>query len=154
MIGKTHDNREQAGCLNRGDKALRKAFARNTPEVKLPTNFTYKTMNRVQQLSQRMERRNDRRTFTVLVIVTALLLAFGGAAIVFFGGESLAKAFSSVFNGFVADAQDASSNFERFGESLNTIPAIVVMAFGVMGVLLVLDRVMRNFIARKYSHRQ
>ncbi len=47
-----------------------------------------------------------------------------------------------------------SDNFREFGESLSRIPVIFIMAFGVMAVLLILDKVMRNVIARKYGTRR
>ena len=77
MTGKTHDNPAKAGGLKQGDKAIRKALSGKTLEAKLPTNFTYTTMNRVQELSRRMERRSDRRTFIVSIIIAVAFLALG-----------------------------------------------------------------------------
>ena len=146
MTGKTHDNPAKAGGLKQGDKAIRKALSGKTLEAKLPTNFTYTTMNRVQELSRRMERRSDRRTFIVSIIIAVAFLALGVLTILRFYGASLSNV--------TVDMPSMSDNFREFGESLSRIPVIFIMAFGVMAVLLILDKVMRNVIARKYGTRR
>ena len=151
MTGKTHDNPAKAGGLKQGDKAIRKALSGKTLEAKLPTNFT---MNRVQELSRRMERRSDRRTFIVSIIMAVAFLALGVLTILRFYGASLKSEFLGAFSNVTVDMPSMSDNFREFGESLSRIPVIFIMAFGIMAVLLILDKVMRNVIARKYGTRR
>ena len=146
MTGKTHDNPAKAGGLKQGDKAIRKALSGKTLEAKLPTNFTYTTMNRVQELS--------RRTFIVSIIIAVAFLALGVLTILRFYGASLKSEFLGAFSNVTVDMPSMSDNFREFGESLSRIPVIFIMAFGVMAVLLILDKVMRNVIARKYGTRR
>ncbi|WP_289860123.1 hypothetical protein [uncultured Muribaculum sp.] len=154
MTGKTHDNPAKAGGLKQGDKAIRKALSGKTLEAKLPMNFTYTTMNRVQELSRRMECRSDRRTFIVSIIMAVAFLALGVLTILRFYGASLKSEFLGAFSNVTVDIPSMSDNFREFGESLSRIPVIFIMAFGVMAVLLILDKVMRNVIARKYGTRR
>mgnify|MGYP000278936384 FL=1 len=78
----------------------------------------------------------------------------GVLTILRFYGASLKSEFLGVFSNVTVDMPSMSDNFREFGESLSRIPVIFIMAFGVMAVLLILDKVMRNVIARKYGTRR
>lgn len=60
---------------DRTDKALREAIRRQ-PTGKLPSNFTYRTLQRIAQEKRLRERRQDRRLFLLMVLTS--LLSGGG----------------------------------------------------------------------------
>lgn len=79
---------DKAG-MNPTDKGIRKAL-RGSPQLRLPSNFTYLTLRRIEEEQCRRERLHEKWLFIAMVATCCLMvggLAFAGC---WFYGEELA----------------------------------------------------------------
>ena len=79
---------------NVSDKGLRKAMQGQSP--RLSSNFTFRTMLKVEEMVRIQEAKQEKRMFIAIVAASLLLLAGGGITIAYYWGDSLREAFSSL----------------------------------------------------------
>lgn len=58
------------------DKGLKKAIGRQ-PEFKLPSNFSYRMMKRIEEETYLKEKRTEKRIFVLWVITVSVMIAGG-----------------------------------------------------------------------------
>ena len=78
------------------DKGLKAAIQGNTG-YKLPTNFTYRMMQQIENEVALRNRRQDRRVFFALYLTIALLITGGATAFVYLYGAEVKQLFSASF---------------------------------------------------------
>lgn len=81
---------------NLSDKGLKKAVQAQPAPPRLSTNFTFRTMQKVEELVRIRERKEERRMFLAIVAASIVLMIVGGIAIVYYGGEELVRAFTNL----------------------------------------------------------
>ena len=80
------------------DKGLRKAMTDQPMHHRLSTNFTFRTMLKVEEYVRMQERKQERRMLFAVVAASLLLLAGGGVTIVYYWGDTLWEAFAALFS--------------------------------------------------------
>lgn len=81
------------------DKGLRKAMQEPMP-YRLPSNFTFRTMQKVEEAVRRKERKQERWMWIALVAASVCLLAGGAITLHIYWGEEVMETFSSVKQSF------------------------------------------------------
>ena len=81
------------------DKGLRKAM-KTSVSPRLSTNFTFRTMLKVEEAIRLKELKQERRMFWITVVSSVLLLVGGGVVIACFCGPEFMAMFSSLFTSF------------------------------------------------------
>ena len=81
---------------NLSDKGLRKAMQNHPMPHRLPTNFTFRTMLKVEEQVRMQEAKQEKRMFLGIVAASLLLLAGGGITIAHYFGDALYEAFASL----------------------------------------------------------
>ena len=84
---------------NQLDKGLRKAM-KASASPRLSTNFTFRTMLKVQEAIRLKEQKQEKRMFWITVVASVFLLAGGGVVIAVFCGDEFSEMFSNVFASF------------------------------------------------------
>ena len=85
---------------NQLDKGLRKAMKiKESP--RLSSNFTFRTMLKVQEAIRLKEQKQEKQMFWITVVVSVLLLTGGGVVITLFWGDLFSEMFSNFFTSFV-----------------------------------------------------
>lgn len=84
---------------NQQDKGLRKAI-KTSVSPRLSTNFTFRTMLKVEEAIRLREQKIERRMFWATVVASLFLLVGGGVVIVSFRGAELIEMFTSLFTTF------------------------------------------------------
>ena len=79
---------------NVSDKGLRKAMTGQPP--RLSTNFTFRTMKKVEEMDRIQEAKQERRMFFAIVAASLLLLTGGGITIAYYWGDTLYESFASL----------------------------------------------------------
>lgn len=75
------------------DKGLKKAVKEQTV-FRLPSNFTYRTMQKVEEAIQLREKKSERRTLFATIIAAILLIGVSMAGLVLSFGNSIREAFT------------------------------------------------------------
>jgi len=78
---------------NLSDKGLRKAMTGNSP--RLSTNFTFRTMLKVEEMVRIQEAKQEKRMFIAIVAASLFLLIGGGITIAYYWGDTLWETFAS-----------------------------------------------------------
>ena len=84
---------------NHKDKGLRKAMNASA-SPRLSTNFTFRTMLKVQEAIRLKEQKQEKRMFWIIVVASVFLLTGGGVVIAVFCGDEFSEMFSKVFASF------------------------------------------------------
>ena len=85
---------------NLKDNGLRKAIKTST-SPRLSTNFTFRTMLKVQEAMRLKEQKQEKQMFWIIVVASVFLLTGGGVVIAVFCGDEFSEMFSSFFTSFV-----------------------------------------------------
>ena len=70
------------------DKGLKRAI-KEQPQFRLSSNFTFRTMQKVEEAALLREKRMEQRTLWATIIASLLLLASGIAGLIYYFGSSL-----------------------------------------------------------------
>lgn len=81
------------------DKGLRKAMQKPMP-YRLPSNFTFRTMQKVEEAVRRKEQKQERWMWIALVTASVCLMAGGAITLHIYWGEEVMETFSSVKQSF------------------------------------------------------
>ena len=81
------------------DKGLRKAMKASV-SPRLSTNFTFRTMLKVEEAIRLKELKQERRMFWATVVASVFLLVGGGVVIACFWGTEFMTMFTSLFTSF------------------------------------------------------
>ena len=84
---------------NQTDKGLRKAMKASVPP-RLSTNFTFRTMLKVEEAIRLRELKQEKQLFWATVVASVFLLVGGGVVIACFWGDAFLEMFSNVFTSF------------------------------------------------------
>ena len=84
---------------NHKDKGLRKAMNASA-SPRLSTNFTFRTMLKVQEAIRLKEQKQEKQMFWIIVVAAVFLLTGGGVVIAVFCGDEFSEMFSNVFASF------------------------------------------------------
>lgn len=76
------------------DKGLRKAAGKQ-PDFRLPSNFTYRTMLKVEEAVHLREKRTERNTLFATILAALFLIGCSVAGLLLYFGESIREAFTS-----------------------------------------------------------
>ena len=81
------------------DRGLRKAL--NTKSNALPSNFTFCTMQKIEEHIRNKEKRAEQRIFYSIVAVSSIMLVALGVFFEYFYGKELIRAFSYIADTFM-----------------------------------------------------
>ena len=81
------------------DKGLRKAMQEPMP-YRLPSNFTFRTMQKVEEAVRRKEQKQERWMLISLVAASVCLLVAGGLTLHIYWGKEMVETFSSLEQSF------------------------------------------------------
>ena len=81
------------------DKGLRKAM-KTSESPRLSTNFTFRTMLKVEEAIRLKELKQERRMFWAMVVASVFLLVGGGVVIACFWAEEFMEMFTTLFTSF------------------------------------------------------
>ena len=81
------------------DKGLRKAMKASV-SPRLSTNFTFRTMLKVEEAIRLKELKQERRMFWATVVASVFLLVGGGVVITYFWTEEFMEMFTTLFTSF------------------------------------------------------
>ena len=111
------------------DKGLKKAM-KEQPQFRLPSNFVYRTMQKVEEAALLRERRTEQRTLWAIIATSLLLVAGTAACAWIFFGDSIKESFRHTLE----QAQDTWTGFSA--------PYLLFVATLVL--LMFFDRWMRR----------
>ena len=103
------------------DKGLRKAM-KTSVSPRLSTNFTFRTMLKVEEALRLKELKQERRMFWITVGSSVLLLVGGGVVIAYFCGAEFMAMFSSLFTSF--------AQLDLFGSPYGFLSLAVLLLLG------------------------
>ena len=103
------------------DKGLRKAM-KTSVSPRLSTNFTFRTMLKVEEALRLKELKQERRMFWITVVSSVLLLVGGGVVIACFCGPEFMAMFSSLFTSF--------AQLDLFGSPYGFLSLAVLLLLG------------------------
>ena len=81
------------------DKGLRKVMQEPMP-YRLPTNFTFRTMQKVEEAARRKEQKQERWMWISLVAASVCMLVAGALTLHIYWGEEMVETFSSLEQSF------------------------------------------------------
>ena len=84
---------------NQLDKGLRKAM-KTKESPRLSSNFTFRTMLKVQEAIRLKEQKQEKQMFWAIVAASVFLLVGGGVVIGYFWGDVFGEMFTNVFTAF------------------------------------------------------
>ena len=84
---------------NHKDKGLREAM-KISASPRLSTNFTFRTMLKVQEAIRLKEQKQEKQMFWATVVASVLLLVGGSVVIAYFWGTEFLEMFAGLFNSF------------------------------------------------------
>jgi len=119
------------------DKGLTKALSEQ-PVFRLPSNFTYRTMQKVEEAVLLREKKQDRRTLLATIAASVFLIAGTATGLYLYWGTQITAAISKVFQTGV-EALD------------QPIPFIYLLFCLTLPVFAVLDRWMRKQYFKHHS---
>lgn len=75
------------------DRGLKKAVREQTT-FRLPSNFTYRTMQKVEEAIRLREKKSERRILLATIAAAIFLIGVSGTGLVLYFGESIREAFT------------------------------------------------------------
>ena len=124
--------------MNEGlkDKGLKRAI-KEQPQFRLSTNFTFRTMQKVEEAARLHEKKIEQRTLWATIIASLLLLASGIAGVIYYLGDSLTEFIQAMLPSVTHDIQ---------------IPFFYFLFAITIFLFLLFDRWMRKqYFKRHYS---
>lgn len=106
---------------NQLDKGLRKAM-KASASPRLSTNFTFRTMLKVQEAIRLKEQKQEKQMFWATVVSSVLLLVGGGVVIACFCGAELMAMCTTLFTSF--------SQLDLFGSPYVFLSLAVLLLLG------------------------
>lgn len=103
------------------DKGLRKAM-KTSVSPRLSTNFTFRTMLKVEEALRLKELKQERRMFWITVVSSVLLLVGGGVVIAHFCGPEFMAMFTTLFTSL--------SQLDLFGSPYVFLSLAVLLLLG------------------------
>lgn len=103
------------------DKGLRKAM-KTYVSPRLSTNFTFRTMLKVEEAIRLKELKQERRMFWITVVSSVLLLVGGGVVIACFCGPEFMAMFTTLFTSF--------AQLDLFGSPYGFLSLAVLLLLG------------------------
>ena len=103
------------------DKGLRKAM-KTSVSPRLSTNFTFRTMLKVEEALRLKELKQERRMFWITVVSSVLLLVGGSVVIAYFCGPEFMAMFTTLFTSF--------SQLDLFGSPYVFLSLAVLLLLG------------------------
>lgn len=82
------------------DKGLRKAMQESMP-YRLPTNFTFRTMQKVEEVVCRKEQKQERWMWISLIAASVCLLVAGALTLHIYWGDEIVETFTGLKQTFV-----------------------------------------------------
>lgn len=110
------------------DKGLRIAAGKQ-PDFRLPSNFTYRTMLKVEEAVRLREKRTERNTLFATILAALFLMGCCVAGLFLYFGESIREAFTSAPRLQVEDVQ---------------VPSFYILLIVAIPFFLLFDRWMRR----------
>lgn len=110
------------------DKGLRIAAGKQ-PDFRLPSNFTYRTMLKVEEAVHLREKRTERNTLFATILAALFLMGCCIAGLFLHFGESIREAFTSAPRLHVEDVQ---------------FPSFYMLLIAAIPLFLLFDRWMRK----------
>lgn len=117
------------------DRGLKKAV-REQAAFRLPSNFTYRTMQKVEESIRLREKRSERRLLLATIAAAIFLIGISGAGLVLYFGDSLREAFTPT-----ADSR---------AESIR-IPCFYLLLISAIPLFVLFDRWMRKQYFKHHS---
>lgn len=78
------------------DKGLKKAM-KEQPQFRLPTNFTFHTMQKVEEAIVLREKKQERRTLWATILASLFLLAMGIGGLLVYMGDGVKETLRNLF---------------------------------------------------------
>ena len=75
------------------DRGLKKAVREQTT-FRLPSNFTYRTMQKVEEAIRLREKKSERRILLATIAAAIFLIGVSGTGLVLYFGDSIREAFT------------------------------------------------------------
>lgn len=85
---------------NQQDKGIRKAM-KTSVSPRLSTNFTFRTMLKVEETIRLKEKKEEMWMFWATVVASVFLLLAGGIVLTLFWGDTFTEMFSEIFTSFI-----------------------------------------------------
>lgn len=117
------------------DKGLKKAV-KEQYNFKLPSNFAYQTMQKIEEAIRLHEKKVERRTFFAMIVTAILLVGGSIAGLIIYFGDSIREAFTpnTILN--IKEIQ---------------IPSIYILLILVIPLFFMFDRWMRKQYFKRHS---
>lgn len=117
------------------DKGLKKAM-KEQPQFRLPTNFTFRTMQKVEEAILLREKKVERRTLWATIIASLFLMVTGMGGLLIYMGDSMKETLRNFF--------------QRDAFSLQFDPVYVWFTLSIL-LLMTFDRWMRRRYFKHHS---
>ena len=106
---------------NQQDKGIRKAM-KTSVSPRLSTNFTFRTMLKVEETIRLKEQKEEMWMFWATVVASVFLLLAGGIVLTLFWGDTFSEMFSEIFTSF--------TQLDLFGSSYAFLSLAVLLLLG------------------------
>ena len=106
---------------NQQDKGIRKAM-KTSVSPRLSTNFTFRTMLKVEETIRLKEKKEEMWMFWATVVASVFLLLAGGIVLTLFWGDTFSEMFSEIFTSF--------TQLDLFGSSYAFLSLAVLLLLG------------------------
>lgn len=117
------------------DKGLKKAV-KGPYNFKLPSNFAYQTMQKIEEAIRLHEKKVERRTFFAMIVAAVLLVGGSIAGLIIYFGDSIREAFTP----------NTVLNFKEI-----QIPSIYILLILAVPLFFGFDRWMRKQYFKRHS---
>lgn len=114
--------------IEQKDKGLKRAV-KEQPAFRLPSNFTFRTMQKVEEAMLLREKRTERRTLWATIAASVLLAVSGIVCLLYYWGDSLKRCAQALF-------RPDACNIE--------IPSFYMLLVGAFTLCLLFDQWMRK----------
>ena len=111
------------------DKGLKKVM-KEQPQFRLPSNFTYRTMQKVEECALLREQRIERRTLWATILASLFLIAVCIAYVFIFFGNTIKESYSQ--------------SILQVERSIVSFPVYYLLFIVLIALLLVFDQWMRK----------
>ena len=119
------------------DKGLMKAM-KEQPQFQLPSNFTFRTMQKVEKTILMREKRLERRTLLATIAASLFLIISSGIGLSIYFGDNIKESF---LNAFLIGRQSLEMQ----------IPPIYLLFIGMIPIFMIFDRWMRKQYFKHHS---
>lgn len=129
---------------NNTHSALRQALQRaeKTDAAKLSSNFTYRTMLKVDRLNKELDRKQELRSMIWTIAIAAFMILSGGITLGVMYGQEIVRSFSTI-GASAAESLTIESGAALFPSLFISITPIVI--------LLIADHLLRRAYSKRHS---